>query len=527
MREPRPIFCILVATGLIGFLCLLTGCAPPTPRTGRSNPTGTPARASGKLLVYVPDLIARPSVEAMEGFKKAHPEVAASFVKGEELELRDRVAKGETPDVLLSVGIRETMPLDKKKRTVPGSYSQFAVAPLIVITPLHNPARVKRAEDLASPRVRRIAMADPQTVSAGQAAKQSLEKLKLWDKVRAKVVQCASVEEVRQEVELGKVDTGITCEGCPGRHREEEPCRIAAAFEFGEGTHEEVPVGGFIIRGAKNPVAGRELLKVLASDDGQAAFQRWGFKAVRKGSAKGASLFVHCAAGLRLPMDDIAAIFEKKHGVKVRYNYTGSACLLAQITLTEQGDIYVPGEEFYMEQARKRGYLGAGRQLAYFVPVIMVREGNPQKIRTLRDLTRAGLRVGIGEPRSCAVGHTTEELLAKVGLKEAVHKNVVTRTATAPELGNAIKLGSIDAAIEWDAVANWYEDAATIVPIPASENLPVAIPIGVLNFASNKQLAQQFVDFAATEGRKVFAHHHYTLDLKHPVYPVGSEESKR
>jgi len=223
-------------------------------------------------------------------------------------------------------------------------------------------------------------------------------------------------------------------------------------------------------------------------------------------------------------MEECRKEFERRHKVPIRVIYGGSQCLLAQLAVTYRNaliDIYAPGEEFYAKQAQDRGYVTTYKPMAYFIPVIMVREGNPKKIHTLKDLTKPGLRIGVGEPKACAVGKTTQDLLKKHGLTQQVGKNVVMHTAMAPELGNAVKLGSVDAVINWDAVAAGYEDGAEIIPIPPDQNIIVKSSIGLVKNAREKRMARLFIEFVTgPEGRAIFQKNRYTIDLKAPTYPV-------
>lgn len=244
------------------------------------------------------------------------------------------------------------------------------------------------------------------------------------------------------------------------------------------------------------------------------------FQGPSKGTGKTAPLFMFSGAGLREPIEAVRDAFEKQTGVAVRVCYAGSACLLAQIEITHRGDLYFPGETYYVDQARKRGFIETSQVLCYMIPVIMVAKGNPKGIHRLADLSKPGLRIGIGEPRSCAVGKTSEQLLRKHKLYQQVGANIVMHTATAPELGNAMKLSSIDAAINWDAVAAWYEDACDVVTIPPRDNLIVQCPLAVLKFSKAKSVAEQFLQFAAgPQGQELFKEKRYTIDLKHPVFP--------
>lgn len=242
-------------------------------------------------------------------------------------------------------------------------------------------------------------------------------------------------------------------------------------------------------------------------------------------------LMMFCGAGLRQPIEAIRKEFEKERGVSIRVIYGGSACLLAQITMTHRqhpSDLFLPGEDYFAEQARSRGYVASSQTLCYFIPVIMTRKGLSPPISRLSDLTRPGLRVGLGEPKTCAVGKSTQDLLAKHRLRELLVPNVVMHAATAPELGNAIKVGSIDAAINWDAVAAWYEDSAAIIPIAPDENIVVACPLCVLGFAPHKPQADEFVRWAASEkGQAVFRKQRYTIAPDQPIFPYGLPATAR
>jgi molybdate transport system substrate-binding protein len=233
-------------------------------------------------------------------------------------------------------------------------------------------------------------------------------------------------------------------------------------------------------------------------------------------------LFLYCGAGLREAADDLIVEFRKASGIRVRPTYTGSGCLLAQITISESGDLYMPGEEFYMRQAVARGFVREHEVVTYFVPVILVGKGNPRGIRGLADLYRPGLRLGLGEKESTAIGAFTPKLLRANKLSyEALLKNVAATFGTAPEMGNAVKLGAIDAAIQWDAVASWYLDGADVVAFPTDRDTISPVPLGVLKFSRNPDAARSFLKFVLSPiGRAVFERHGHSIDPSRPTFPV-------
>jgi len=165
------------------------------------------------------------------------------------------------------------------------------------------------------------------------------------------------------------------------------------------------------------------------------------------------TLVVYTGAGISPPMDEIAKKFEKKHNCKIECSYKGSGCLLADITIGKRGDIYMPGELFFMKQAIDRGFIKKYKSAAYWAPVIITPRNNPKHIRNLNDLTRPGVRVALGDDKAAAIGRYSKNMLEKLGLYEKIKKNQVYSSLTVNELAVAIKLGHADAAIVWAATA--------------------------------------------------------------------------
>ncbi|MCD6133367.1 MAG: molybdate ABC transporter substrate-binding protein [Candidatus Cloacimonas sp. 4484_209] len=214
---------------------------------------------------------------------------------------------------------------------------------------------------------------------------------------------------------------------------------------------------------------------------------------------------VYCGAGMRKPMDKIGRAFEKKYGVSVRYNYAGSNTLLSQMELTRKGDCYMPGATMYIEKAKEKGFVDYEKPVAYHIPVIVVPEGNPANIKSLKDLIKPGVRVILGDPKACAIGKLGNKILKKNKIYKGVQKNVIAIAATVNELVVYMCMGQADASIIWKASLLGTEDKTDIIEIPKEENIIKVIPIGRLTFSKHKKIAKRFVDFvASSEGKNIF-----------------------
>jgi molybdate transport system substrate-binding protein len=226
-------------------------------------------------------------------------------------------------------------------------------------------------------------------------------------------------------------------------------------------------------------------------------------------------LTLYCGAGIRPAAEALIKAFQAKHGVSIRATYAGSGRLLGQISALQTGDLFMPGAELYVDKAIENGLAlkDTKRIAAHFVPVIFVRKGNPKNIRSLRDLARAGLRLGFGDERSCAVGKKTLKILEKNGIPyDDLKGNVVTKSATVNELGLAIQLGNVDAVILWDANARHFAEHGEVVAIPPEQNVLSPIPVIVLKSSRHVAAARRFVEFIASEeGRRILTQKGYGL----------------
>ena len=225
------------------------------------------------------------------------------------------------------------------------------------------------------------------------------------------------------------------------------------------------------------------------------------------------TIFLYCAAGMRLPVDALAKEFQAKTGVQIQSSYDGTNKLLGQIELTRKGDVYIAGDADYVAMAREKGFIAEARDIAFFVPVIMVKKGNPLGIRTLSDCLKPNVRIGQGDPKSAAVGRIMPRLLELNGVDPAQWaKNVVLSTPTVNELGNAMKLGTLDVAVVWDAIAAAYKECCDWVAIEVSKNIMPVIEAATLSFSENPEAGKAFLAFLASDrGKEVLKASGYSI----------------
>lgn len=221
------------------------------------------------------------------------------------------------------------------------------------------------------------------------------------------------------------------------------------------------------------------------------------------------TLEILCAPAMRNAIEEMLGQFEKKTNIVPQISYDGSGALLSQLRLSPYGDLFMPADKFYTDEAIKLRLVQEPKVYAYLVPVIMVQKGNKFKVRTLIDLTNKKIRVGLVDERTAAIGKTSAAVLKKNHIS-AGQLNLVYKASKVDELANAIKLRSVDAVIIWKPVAIMYPKEADIIDIPSVRNVVVPVSAGIIKASKNKATAKKFLNFLTSKaGKAILAKYHY------------------
>lgn len=212
-------------------------------------------------------------------------------------------------------------------------------------------------------------------------------------------------------------------------------------------------------------------------------------------------IMVGAGAGLKPALDPLGELFTAKTGVKVDYSYLCSAMVLTNMQLTRTGDVMVPGSQHYMDLAIEKEVIDPNSVAiaGYMIPVIGVQKGNPHNIQTLEDLTKPGLKVGVGEEDALAVGRLTVKMLKELGLYEDIMKNVVLTAGSASKLVLPLAMGNLDAEINWMATCMAFSDKVDIVKIDPKKLKYSVAPIGMTLYSKNKEAAKKYLEFVESE----------------------------
>ncbi|MES2538865.1 MAG: molybdate ABC transporter substrate-binding protein [Pseudomonadota bacterium] len=180
-----------------------------------------------------------------------------------------QIKNGAPFDVFLSADTFYPLELAKAGLADAATMTVYAHGQLVMWT--RDPALALDAgfRILADPRVRHIAIANPDVAPYGRAAKAALEKAGMWQAIRHKLVFGENVAQTAQFVETGNAQVGFIgiAHVRPGGHVWRLPADVYPLIEQG---------AIVTIRGRANPAA-FNYIKFLRSEAGRAILKKHGF----------------------------------------------------------------------------------------------------------------------------------------------------------------------------------------------------------------------------------------------------------
>jgi molybdate transport system substrate-binding protein len=203
------------------------------------------------------------------------------------------------------------------------------------------------------------------------------------------------------------------------------------------------------------------------------------------------TLTVAAAASLSGVFTTLGERFEAAHpGVRVLFDFGSSGVLETQIAHGAPADVFASADAAVMEEARRAGVIeGPIAVFARNTLELVVRPGNPLRIRSLADLRRASVGALCAERAPC--GAAAQEVLARAGVELATSK--VSRGQDVKATVRQVTFGDADAAIVYVTDARTAGTHGEAVPIPAAQNLVTDDPIAVVAGSSHAPLARAWI----------------------------------
>ncbi len=238
-----------------------------------------------------------------------------------------------------------------------------------------------------------------------------------------------------------------------------------------------------------------------SSDDSSAKSDSAAPSATDSAKQLSGTVTVFAAASLKESFTTLGKEFEKAHpGTKVTFSFGGSDSLAAGITGGAPADVFAAASPKTMAIVTdKKDAAGTPSTFVRNQLEIATLPGNPDKVSSLKDLTRSGLKVVLCD-KTVPCGAAAQKALdaSKLELTPVSYEQDVKSALTKVELKEA------DAAVVYKTDVKAAGDKVEGVEFPESADAINDYPIALLKDAPNADAAKAFIELVqSAEGQNV------------------------
>ena len=216
-------------------------------------------------------------------------------------------------------------------------------------------------------------------------------------------------------------------------------------------------------------------------------------------------LYVYSSGAVAPPIKKCAEEFRAKFGMKFKFTVGKAENLISEIAESRKGDILTCGAEFILDDAHERGFIfnDTRRSVGFRKSAILVPMENPKNIKSVFDLTREEVRVGISIS-GCLLG-VWDDISSKAGLTDQIRRNITDFADGCGAVMALINQKRVDAVFGWDAFKKLWMKTMQVVELPKELQVYRSTSVAVVKFSKNKELAEKFIDFLVSEsGKKIY-----------------------
>lgn len=436
------------------------------------------------IVVYCAAGIRKPVEAAAQDYEKAHG-VPVHLQYGPSQTLLANIEVSKTGDLYLPAD-DSYLDLARGKELIDESIPLAKMKPVLAVA-RGNPKGIRSLDDVCKEGIR-FAQSDPDAAAVGKLTRDALRKAGRWNDLKKHTaVFKLTVTDVANDIKAGAVDAGIVWDAVVRQYPELE----AVPTPELEDTTAQVTIA--VLRCGKQPTAALKFARFLAaSDRGLIEFEKQGYEPV-DGDVWAEVPEIHLSAGamLRPAIEDTVTAFSEREGARIIRVYDGCGILVSAMRTGKHPDAYFSCDSSFMLQVKDL-FLDSV-DISTNQLVIIVPKKNPFNVRSLDDLGKQGLRIGVGHEKQCALGVLTQRALQESGKFNTVMKNVKVQKPTGDGLVNDLRIGALDAVIAY--VSNAASNADELLAIPVDVPCGLAVqPFAIGKESRHKHLTQRLLD---------------------------------
>lgn len=212
--------------------------------------------------------------ELIPMFEEQYPGVTVEGTYDSSGKLQTQIEEGLEADVFMSAATKQMKALDEEGMIASDTIVNLLENKIVLIVPAGSDSKIDSFEKIGD--AASIALGDPESVPAGQYAKEALTNLNVWDSIQDKVSFGTNVTEVLNQVAAASADAGIVY----ATDAASKADQVTVVAEAPEGSLEKkviYPVA--VVKATTHEDAAKAFVDFLQTPEAIAVFESYGFVA--------------------------------------------------------------------------------------------------------------------------------------------------------------------------------------------------------------------------------------------------------
>jgi molybdate transport system substrate-binding protein len=236
------------------------------------------------------------------------------------------------------------------------------------------------------------------------------------------------------------------------------------------------------------------------------------------------TLQVWACGGLAEAFIQANKLYKEKTGIEISFTGAFAAALGKSLLGSATTEVFAGRVLALAQKLRKADKMVYLKPLCFTSYVLVTPKGNPAGISGIQDLAKSGVRVILAPDASPPGGEAVTGLLKKAGVLDQALKNAVIKGSCVQRTMEDLVKGKGDVSVVECRLTRMplFKGKVDIIPIPEAffPPGPLTFTIGVMKNATDKALADHFIDFILSgEGQEFFESAGFI--------PAMSEEGRR
>ena len=214
--------------------------------------------------------------ELIPMFEEQYPGVTVEGTYDSSGKLQTQIEEGLEADVFMSAATKQMKALDEEGMIASDTIVNLLENKIVLIVPTGSDSKIDSFEKIGD--AASIALGDPESVPAGQYAKEALTNLNVWDSIQDKVSFGTNVTEVLNQVAAASADAGIVY----ATDAASKADQVTVVAEAPEGSLEKkviYPVA--VVKATAQEDAAKAFVDFLQTPEAIAVFESYGFVAAK------------------------------------------------------------------------------------------------------------------------------------------------------------------------------------------------------------------------------------------------------